>query len=90
IHHAITNHLAPSLIGQDGARFEACLSRMDLACKGNAFAKSAVGIALMDAVARSLQLPLWQLLGGKQRDSLPLAWTLASGDIERDLAEAHL
>ncbi len=90
IHHAITNHLAPSLIGQDGARFEACLSRMDLACKGNAFAKSAVEIALMDAVARSLQLPLWQLLGGKQRDSLPLAWTLASGDIERDLAEAHL
>ncbi|MEQ6309284.1 muconate cycloisomerase family protein [Delftia acidovorans] len=90
IHHAITNHLAPSLIGQDGARFEACLSRMDLACKGNAFAKSAVEIALLDAVARSLQLPVWQLLGGKQRDSLPLAWTLASGDIERDLAEAHL
>lgn len=90
IHHAITRHLAPALLGQDGARFEACLSRMDLACKGNAFAKSAVEIALLDAVARTLGLPVWQLLGGKQRESLPLAWTLASGDIERDLAEAHL
>lgn len=90
IHHAVTNHLAPALVGQDGARFEACLARMDLACKGNAFAKSAVEIALLDAVARALGLPVWQLLGGKQRDSLPLAWTLASGDIERDLAEAQL
>ena len=78
------------MVGEGGAGVEACLSRMDLACKGNALAKSAVEIALLDAVARSLQLPVWQLLGGKQRDSLPLAWTLASGDIERDLAEAQL
>ncbi|TYK71535.1 mandelate racemase [Comamonas sp. Z3] len=90
IHHAITNHLAPALAGQDGARIEACLARMDLACRGNAFAKSAVEMALLDAVARSLQVPVWQLLGGKQHDSLPLAWTLASGDVERDLAEAQL
>lgn len=90
IHHAISAHLAPALVGQDGARIEACLARMDLACKGNAFAKSAVEIALFDALARSLGLPVWQLLGGKQRDSLPLAWTLASGDVERDLQEAQL
>ena len=90
IHHAITNHLAPALAGQDGARIEACLARMDLACRGNAFAKSAVEMALLDAVARSLQVPVWQLLGGKQHDSLPLAWTLASGDVDRDLQEAHL
>lgn len=90
IHHAISQHLAPALIGQDGARFEACIERMDRACRGNAFAKSAVEIALIDAVSRSLDLPAWQLLGGKQRESLPLAWTLASGDIDKDLAEARL
>lgn len=89
IHHAIEHYLAPALLGEDAGRFGSALARMDKACKGNSFAKSAVEMALIDAVARSLDLPAWQLLGGKQRDSLPLAWTLASGDIERDLAEAH-
>jgi muconate cycloisomerase len=87
--HAISHHLAPALIGQDGGGFGSALARMDAVCKGNAFAKSAVEMALIDAVSRSLDLPAWQLLGGKQRESLPLAWTLASGDIELDVAEAH-
>jgi len=63
---------------------------MDAWCKGNAFAKSAVEMALIDAVARTLGVPAWQLLGGKRHESLPLAWTLASGHIERDIEEAHL
>ena len=58
--------------------------------KGNAFAKSAVEMALIDAVARMLGLPAWQLLGGRRHDSLPLAWTLASGDVARDIEEAQL
>jgi muconate cycloisomerase len=90
IHHAITAHLAPALLGQQGAHFGAALARMDLACRGNAFAKSAVEMALIDAVARSLHLPAWQLLGGQRHASLPLAWTLASGDVARDLEEAQL
>lgn len=89
IHHAITAHLAPALLGQDGALFGAALARMDTACRGNAFAKSAVEMALIDAVARSLQIPAWQLLGGRRHASLPLAWTLASGDAARDLEEAE-
>lgn len=90
IRHAIDAYLAPVLIGQDGKHFGAVLARMDAACKGNAFAKSAVEMALIDSVARSLGLPAWQLLGGKRHHSLPLAWTLASGDVGRDLEEAQL
>lgn len=87
--HAIDHYLAPAVIGQDAGRFELLLQRMDLACRGNRFAKSAVEMAAIDAVARSLGLPAWQLLGGKQRDSLPLAWTLASGDSAKDIDEAE-
>lgn len=90
IQHAIEAYLAPALVGQPGGHFGAALARMDTACRGNAFAKSAVEMALIDAVARSLGLPAWQLLGGKRHHSLPLAWTLASGDAGRDLEEAHL
>ncbi|HSW18659.1 MAG TPA: muconate cycloisomerase family protein [Ramlibacter sp.] len=88
--HAIQAYLAPALIGQDGANFGAALARMDAFCKGNAFAKSAVEMALIDAVSRSLGLPAYQLLGGKRHQSLPLAWTLASGDAGKDLEEAQL
>lgn len=87
--HAVRSYLAPAVMGQDAGRFEALLARMDTSCRGNAFAKSAVEMAAVDAVARELGLPAWQLLGGKLHERLPLAWTLASGDVARDLAEAH-
>lgn len=90
IHHAIDAYLGPALVGQDGGRIEAALARMDAWCKGNAFAKSAVEMALVDALARTLGVPAWQLLGGKRHDRLPIAWTLASGDAGRDIDEAEL
>lgn len=88
--HAINEHLAPALLGTDGTRLGQALSLMDTRCRGNAFAKSAMEMALIDALARTLGVPAWQLLGGKRHQSLPLAWTLASGDVQRDLEEAHL
>jgi len=90
IRHAIEAYLAPCLLGQDGAAFGHALARMDTFCRGNAFAKSAVEMALIDAVSRTLALPAYQLLGGKRHTSLPLAWTLASGDVRKDLEEAQL
>ena len=87
--HAIVHYLAPALVGQNAGGFGSALQRMDKACKGNAFAKSAVEMALVDAVSRTLGLPAWQLLGGKVHQRLPLAWTLASGDVALDLQEAH-
>lgn len=89
IQHAIQAYLAPAVTGQDAAGFEALLQRMDKSCRGNYFAKSAVEMALVDAVARSHDLPAYQLLGGKVHDQLPLAWTLATGDVTKDLEEAH-
>src|SRR5438128_8214712 len=87
--HAMGNYLAPALAGQEAGRFEALLARMDKSCKGNLFARSAVEMAAIDAVARAQGLPAWQLLGGKRIESLPLAWTLASGDSAVDIEEAE-
>ncbi|HEY9269416.1 muconate cycloisomerase family protein [Achromobacter sp.] len=87
--HAIQNYLAPAVAGADARRFAEHINRFEAVCKGNAFAKSAVEMALIDAVGRSLGVPAWQLLGGKRIERLPLAWTLASGDSQRDLDEAE-
>ncbi|QIL82722.1 mandelate racemase [Diaphorobacter sp. HDW4A] len=86
---AINNYLAPAVKGLDAGRVEALLQKMDAVCKGNRFAKSAVEMAAIDAVARSMNVPAYQLLGGKVHESLPLAWTLASGDSVKDIEEAE-
>ncbi|MCY1200974.1 Chloromuconate cycloisomerase [compost metagenome] len=87
--HAIQEYLAPAATGGDARKFCEHFARFEAVCKGNMFAKSAVEMALVDAVARSLDAPAWQLLGGKRIQSLPLAWTLASGDSRLDLEEAE-
>jgi muconate cycloisomerase len=89
IQHAIVNYLSPSVMGQEAGQFEWLLQQMDRSCRGNFFAKCAVEMSLVDAVSRSFNLPAWQLLGGKVHERLPLAWTLACGDVGKDLEEAH-
>lgn len=56
---------------------------------GNRFAKCAIQTALLDIQAQRLGLPLSELLGGRLRDSVPVLWVLASGDTEKDIAEAQ-
>lgn len=89
IFHAVGAYLAPAVHGKPAGQLEARLADMERSCRGNYFAKSAVEMALVDAVARSAGVPAYQLLGGKLHESLPLAWTLASGDVDQDLREAH-
>jgi muconate cycloisomerase len=48
-----------------------------------------VETALLDANGKRLGLPVSELLGGRRRDRLPVAWTLASGDTATDIAEAE-
>ena len=85
----IDTHIAPLLLGQDASRVAMCMARVRKAIQGNRFAKCAIETALMDAQSRRLGIPLSELLGGRVRDALPVAWTLASGDTAKDIAEAE-
>ena len=85
----IDRYLAPHVLGQDPRRIEWLAAQMDRAVKGNSFAKAAIEMALFDITARSLAIPVYQLLGGKVVDRIPLAWTLATGDIARDIEEVE-
>lgn len=86
----IDTHIAPLLIGQESSRVAACMARIRKAIQGNRFAKCAIETALMDAQSRRLGIPLSELLGGRVRDALPVAWTLASGNTSKDIAEAEM
>ena len=72
----IDDHLAPNLIGEDGLAIEKLADMMFRMTKvyGStglaSYAVSAVDLALWDAKAKLLGLPVYSLLGGPQKDKL--------------------
>ena len=85
----IDAYIAPALIGLRADRFEAAGIAMDAAAKRNNAAKGAIESALFDAVGKTLGVPASALLGGAVRDSIPVLWTLASGDPAQEIEEAE-
>ncbi|TXI02378.1 MAG: muconate cycloisomerase [Rhizobium sp.] len=86
---AIDTYFQPAMIGQDASRIRTLMSHIGNRIKENRFAKCAVETALLDAHGKRLGLPVSELLGGRLRSRLPVAWTLASGDTAADIAEAE-
>ncbi|KQX98297.1 muconate cycloisomerase [Massilia sp. Root133] len=85
----IETYMVPILAGADAANPAARMNDLRSRLQGNRFALCALETALFDAQARRLGVPLSALFGGRVRDSLPIAWTLASGDTARDIDEAE-
>lgn len=85
----IDTYMTPVLVGADAASPNARMFELRSHLQGNRFALCAIETALYDGQARRLGVPLSDLFGGRVRDSLPVAWTLASGDTARDIAEAE-
>ena len=86
---AIDTYLAPILLASDPSRVAATMAAIGRSVVGNHFAKSAVETALLDAQGKRVGLPVSELLGGRHRDRLPVAWTLASGNTAKDIDEAE-
>lgn len=86
---AIDTYFTPLMVGKDATRVKVLMAGIGKAIKENRFAKSAIETALLDAHGKRLGLPISELLGGRMRTRLPVAWTLASGDTARDIAEAE-
>ena len=73
-------HLAPRLVGRDGGNHERIHAELFCATRPSAGgvigqALGAIENALLDAKARTLDLPCHALLGGKVRDRIRLYWS---------------
>lgn len=87
---AIDTYIAPVLKTCDAARVGAAMATIAKSVSGNHLAKCAVETALLDMAGKRLGVPVSELIGGGRiRDTLPVAWTLASGDTARDIEEAE-
>jgi muconate cycloisomerase len=68
--HVIATYLAPAVTGQDPRDVGRLAGAMDVALAANRFAKAAVEMALWDLAGKAAGLPVYQLLGGRRRDSV--------------------
>jgi muconate cycloisomerase len=74
------------LAAADIARVSAVMKR---ALYGNYAAKSAIEMALHDALGRAAGKPVYELLGGKRRERVPVLWLVGTGDAAADVEEAR-
>jgi muconate cycloisomerase len=85
----IDTYCAPLLDAADATRPGAIMATLSRHIVGNHFAKCAIETALLDAQGQRAGIPVSELLGGRVHDRLPVLWTLASGDVQRDIDEAE-
>lgn len=89
IKSTIDLYFAPQLVGANPLQSGSILRTLDKVSRGNAFAKAGIEMALLDLAGKIHQMPVHDLLGGKLRETLPIAWPIASGDLDQDKAEMH-
>jgi len=85
----IERYLAPVLAGRRVDDIAGLQRAMNDVVNANLYAKAAVEVALHDAWARSLGVPLHTLLGGLARTSVPVTWALGTESAGEVVAEAQ-
>jgi muconate cycloisomerase len=72
----LQHKLVPAALGLDALSPEALSLALARAVPGNLRAKGALIMAAYDLAGRTLQTPVYNLLGGLVRDRVPLSWSL--------------
>lgn len=85
----LRHKLVPTVLGMSPFDQEAITQALDRAVPGNQRAKGAIVMAVYDLAGKLLNTPVYNLLGGKIRDSVPLSWSLPIVDIDTAVKEAH-
>ena len=83
--NTLSNYFWPLLKGQNVFDIPKTIKRLKQTVVGNSEARAAIEMALYDIVGKASGLPIYQLLGGKVRDSIPFSFSLANPDLEADL-----
>jgi muconate cycloisomerase len=85
----IERYLAPLLLGRRVDDIAGIQQAMTDVVAGNLYAKAAVEVALHDAWARSIGVPVHTLLGGLARTSVPVTWALGTESAGEVIDEAR-
>jgi len=72
--------LVPVVANEDPFRIAYLVQKMDRALDGVEEAKAGIEMALWDIVGKALGTPVYNLLGGKVRDRVPLSYSVPFGE----------
>lgn len=88
VRHVLLDLLLPVLREGDPFQISALHAAMDQVVKGHPYAKAAADIALHDLKGRALGVPVYDLLGGRVREWVPVGHSLGLMEVERAAEEA--
>lgn len=80
VFNCLRDFYAPVLLGRDAMDIERVLRACHAKLPGNLAALEVTDFALHDLVGKALGVPAHALLGGAQRDSIPLEWSVGLAD----------
>jgi L-alanine-DL-glutamate epimerase-like enolase superfamily enzyme len=78
----------PLILGRDALQIEQVLRACVAKLPGNLAALEVLDFALHDLVGKALGVPAHALLGGAQRESIPLEWSVGLADDKTMIAES--
>ena len=87
--YVVENYLAPAVMERDAGNIAGLHQRMDNAVRGYPYAKACVEMAAYDLMGRSLDVPVYQLLGGKVRDRIPVTHSIGLLPMDEAVAECR-
>lgn len=82
---ALDRYMRPLVVGRTVGERSAIMYNASHAVAHCTEAKAALETALLDLQGRIAGVPVWALLGGKCRDTIPLSCSIADPDFEKDL-----
>ncbi|WP_120635862.1 enolase C-terminal domain-like protein [Ruegeria sp. EL01] len=82
---ALNRYLRPLVLGAKVGDWAAIMARAVHAVAHCTEAKAALETALLDLAGRINAVPVWSLLGGKFRDTIPLSCSIANPDFTQDI-----
>ncbi|MBF6397476.1 chloromuconate cycloisomerase [Nocardia cyriacigeorgica] len=85
----VERYMVPVLLGRRVDEITAIMADIERVVAAARFAKAAVDVALHDAWARCLDVPVHTLLGGAFRSSVDVTWALGSAPVEEIINEAR-
>lgn len=84
----IDKFIAPAMTGMDPTNILSLIDEMNKIIAGNPFAKAAVEMALWDIKGKALGVPIFSLLGGFRRRSIPVTHSVSSGIVSEMVEQA--
>ena len=84
----VNEWFGPMLVGEDPTAINRCLQKMATLIEPAHPARAGIEMALWDIAGKASGLPVYQLLGGRTRESIPLSRSIVMGTPDEQVKQA--